>query len=165
MNWKNTLTQMFKKPPEAKASKAAPLLVQFGVHQPRFTPRHYDRLAAEGYQKNVIAYRCIRLISQNAAAVPWQVYKGSGKNKIRLEDHPLFTLLQRPNPVQGGAELFEALFGFFLIAGNSYLETVGPNQGPPRELWALRPDRMRVIPGTDGVPEVYRYTINGRAID
>ena len=109
----------------------------------------------------MIAYRCIRLVSQTAAAVPWALYK----NKQRLEDHPLLTLLHRPNPMQGGAELFEAVFGFSLIAGNSYLEAVGPRGAPPLELWTLRPDRMRVIPGAQGVPEAYRYTVNGKSAD
>jgi HK97 family phage portal protein len=155
MNWKN----IFRR--ETKASAAAPLLVQYGLHQPRFTPRQYDKLAEEGYQKNVIAHRCIRLISQTAAAVPWTLHK----NGQRLEDHPLLKLLQRPNPLQGGSELFEALFGFSLIAGNSYLEAVGPRGSAPRELWTLRPDRMKVIPGPQGLPSAYRYTVGGRSHD
>ncbi len=159
MGWKNNVARFFTR--ETKASRSGPLLVQFGLHQPRFTPRQYDRLADEGYQKNVIAYRCIRLISQNAAVVPWRLYKG----KEQLEDHPLLTLLKKPNPMQGGAELLEALFSFFLIAGNSYLETVGPSTGLPLELWSLRPDRMRVIPGAGGVPEAYRYTVGGKSLD
>jgi HK97 family phage portal protein len=165
MGWKNTLTQFFTRAPEAKSSRAAPLLVQFGAHQPRFTPRQYDRLADEGYQKNVIAYRCIKLISQNAAAVPWQLYQGKGDDKTLLPEHPLLKLLQRPNPMQGGAELFESIFSFFLIAGNSYIEAVGPAGAAPRELWSLRPDRMRIIPGADGVPEAYRYTLGGKPVD
>ena len=31
-----------------------------------------------------------------------------------------------------------------------------------RELYALRPDRMRVVPGADGWPEAYEYTAGGR---
>ena len=60
MNWK----KLFRR--ETKNSAVAPLLVQWGAHQPRFTPRQYDKLAEEGYQKNVIAYRCIKLVSQTA---------------------------------------------------------------------------------------------------
>jgi HK97 family phage portal protein len=67
--------------------------------------------------------------------------------------------------MQGGSELFESVFSFFLIAGNSYLETNGPAFAPPRELWSLRPDRMRVVPGAGGVPEGYRYTIGGKSVD
>lgn len=161
MNW----NPFSKKPHEEKASRSGAIMVQTGARQPRFTPRQYDQLAKEAYQKNVIAYRCIRLVSQNAAAVPWAVYQGKGKSRQRLEDHPLMTLLQQPNPMQGGAELFESLFGFYLIAGNSYLETVGPDGGTPKELWCLRPDRMRVIPGAQGIPEGYRYQVGGKFTD
>lgn len=160
MNWKNP----FRKK-EEKASATAPLLIQMGPRQPRFTPRQYDQLAAEGYQKNVIAYRCIRLISQNAAAIPWTVSEGRGENRVRLLDHPLLTLLRQPNPMQGGSELFEALYGFYLIAGNAYLECIAPGGASPRELWTLRPDRMRVIPGKQGLPEAYRYQVGGQSVD
>ncbi len=164
MNWKSIFKRQLMGY-SAKDNPAAPLLVQFSAHQPKFTPRQYDKLAFEGYQKNVIAYRCIRLISQTAAAVPFALYKGKGVNRVRLHDHPLLDLLTRPNPTQGGAELFEALYAFSLIAGNGYLEAVGPAGGSPRELWTLRPDRMRVIPGVQGVPEAYRYTVDGKWVD
>ena len=69
---------------QIKASQTAPLLVQFGGQSPRFTPRQYDRLAEEGYQKNVIVYRCVRLISQNAASVPWVLYRKQNGKKARF---------------------------------------------------------------------------------
>jgi len=162
MGLQQKLTQFFgAKNNEIKASAAAPLLVQFGSNQAKFTPRQYDRLAEEAYQKNVIAYRCIRLISQNAASVPWLLYQG----KKQLLDHPLLELLKRPNPMQSGSELFESLYGFFLIAGNSYVEAIGPDESAPQELWSLRPDRLKVVPGKSGVPEAYKYTVNGKSVD
>ncbi len=33
-----------------------------------------------------------------------------------------------------------------------------------RELYALRPDRMKVVPGPDGWPEAYEYTVAGRTV-
>lgn len=165
MGWKDLLSKTKRAGREEKASASAPLLVQFGARQPKFTPRQYDQLAKEAYQKNVIAYRCIRLISQNAAAVPWVVYKGKGSARQRLEEHALVSLLAQPNPMQGGAELFAAIYGFYLIAGNSYIEAVCAGGSVPRELWTLRPDRMRVIPGQQGVPAAYRYQVGGAAVD
>lgn len=147
-----------------KQSAGGPLLVRAGIGQPRFTPRRYDRLAEEGYRKNVIAYRCVRLIAQNAAAVPWRLSHRRGGRR-QLAEHPLIDLLSRPNPMQGGAELFDALYQFFLIAGNSFLEAVGPERRPPRELWTLRPDRMTVIPGPRGVPRAYRFSVGGEHLD
>ena len=148
-----------------KASATHPLLVHLGLGQPRWTPRRYDRLAEEAYRNNVVAYRCIRLISQNAAAVPWLVFERRGARRRELERHPLLDLLGRPNPRQGGAQFFESHYGFFLIAGNGYLEAVGPEGAPPRELWSLRPDRMTVIPGAGGLPKAYRYAVAGQRID
>lgn len=150
---------------EVKASRAASLLVPLGGKSATFTPRQYDQLAAEGYQKNVIAYRCIRLVSQNAAAVPLTVYAGTGDARHRLHEHPLLDLLRRPNPLQAGASLLESLYGFYLIAGNAYLEAAGPKDAPPQELWCLRPDRMRIVPGRHGVPQAYRYQVNGETVE
>ncbi|MGM0423177.1 MAG: phage portal protein [Pseudomonadota bacterium] len=148
-----------------KASAAGHLTVQLGQNQPQFTPRRYDRLADEGYLKNVIVYRCIRLIAQNVAAVPWQVKQGRGPHKTVLEDHPLAALLKRPNPTQSYAEFVESVCGFMLIAGNSYIEAVAPEDAAPRELWVLRPDRMQVIPGKQGIPKAYRYSVDGQYLD
>ena len=157
----------FKNPfrKEVKSSASAKLLVPFGVREAKFTPRQYDQLATEGYQKNVVAYRCISLVSRNAAGVPWVVFRGKGANRERLHEHPLIDLLNKPNPQQGGAALFEAAFGFYLIAGNSYIEAAGPKNAAPLELWTLRPDRMRIVPGAAGLPTAYRYQVNGTTFD
>ncbi len=39
---------------EKKASATAPLFITEGAHQPLWTPRQYDTLAEEGYQKNIV---------------------------------------------------------------------------------------------------------------
>lgn len=151
--------------PETKTSRSAALLVPFGAKAPVFTPRRYDALAAEGYQKNAVVFRCISLIAQNAAAVPWLLFEGKGAARRRVDDHPLLALMQRPNPLQGRAEWLGALLTAYLIAGNSYLEAAGPKGQPPLELWPLRPDRMRVVPGAGGLPAAYRYTVNGTTVE
>lgn len=140
-----------------KSSDVGRLLAAYSVGQPKWTPRKYDEFAKEGYQKNVIAYRCIHIIAAGAASVPWLLYDGD--NEVEDDKHPLLTLLKKPNPQQGGADLFEAWYAFELIAGNSYMEGVGPNQGPPIELYTHRPDRMKVIPSNLGTPAAYTYQV------
>src|SRR5436305_2567235 len=81
--------------------------------------------------------------------------------------HPLPNLFARPNPRQDGASFFEALYGYLLLSGNAYVEAValaGEGADPVRELYALRPDRMRVLPGPDGWAEAYEYTAGGRSV-
>lgn len=128
---------------------------------PRWTSRDMARLAEEGYRKNVIAHRSIRLIAECAAGVPWRLYEGD----VALDRHPLLDLLSRPNPTSGRAELMEQLYAFLNIAGDAYLEVVNGPEGLPGELYVLRPDRMRVLPGTGGWPRAYRYSVAGRAHD
>lgn len=139
---------------ESKASLAGPVIAAHYVGQPVWTPRDYERLAAEAYTLNPIAYRCVKIISQGASGIPWLIERRGG---AVLDEHPMLDLLRRPNPMNGGKALFEALYAYELLAGNSYLEAVGPETGAPRELWVLRPDRMKVIAGKYGVPSRYKY--------
>ncbi len=149
----------FRSQPATKASRTGALLSLTTVGQPRWTPRRYDRLAEEGYRRNVIAFRCIREIAQNAASIPFLLFRG----REELATHPLLTLLARPNPLQSAPQLLESLYAFQLISGNAYLEGVRAD-GAPRELWALRPDRVKIIPGPQGLPAAYEYSAGGRSI-
>ena len=61
-----------------------------------------------------------------------------------------------------GADFLESWYGFLLVAGNAYVEAVAVG-GRLRELHVLRPDRMKVVPGADGWPEAYEYTVGRTA--
>ena len=147
----------------AKQSAALPLIALHSQGAPAWTPRNYAQLAQEGFARNAIAYRCIRMISENAAAAPLLLYEKTGGRERELDTHPLLALLERPNAMQSGAEFREAWFGFLLIAGNAYIEAV-EMRGGVRELHALRPDRMKVVPGARGWPAAYEYSVNGRSV-
>ena len=143
---------------ETKFSQVGPLLALHQVGRPIWTPRDYAQLAREGYQRNAIVYRAVRLLSEAAASLPWTIFDGDRE----APDHPVAALLATPNPHQGGTALLEALIGHLLVSGNGYLECVSLN-GRPRELYALRPDRMRVVPGPDGWPQAYDYVVGAHA--
>jgi HK97 family phage portal protein len=143
---------------ETKFSQVGPLLALHQVGRPVWTPRDYAALAREGYQRNPIVYRAVRLLSEAVASVPWTIFDGERE----APDHPVATLLATPNPRQGGAALLEAFVGHLLVSGNGYLECVSLN-GRPRELYALRPDRMRVVPGPDGWPQAYDYVVGANS--
>lgn len=145
--------------PEAKASRTATLIAMQSTGRARWTPRDYAALAREGYQTNAIVHRCVRLIAENAASCTFLTFDGARE----LEAHPLSALLTRPNARQDGAALFEALYAHLLLAGNAYVEAVTLDE-QVRELYALRPDRMKVVPGPDGWAEAYDYTVSGRGV-
>ena len=151
-----------RKPPETKASAAGGAISAWNLGQPIWTPRDYASFSEEGYQRNAVVFRCVKMIAGGAASVPWLLYDRGG---TEIERHELLDLLSAPAPMIAGAALFEALYAYLLLAGNAYLEAVGPSDTrPPRELWALRPDRTRVIAGRMGMPLGYEYEANGHIV-
>jgi phage portal protein BeeE len=105
--------------PERKASQYG--FVALHVEgEARWTRRDYAGLAREGFMRNPIAHRAVRMISEAAAAMPWLVYEGAAD----LDAHPLLDLLERPNAGQAGAAFMEALYGHLLISGNAYLQLI-----------------------------------------
>lgn len=144
-----------------KESAVGPALAFGKLGRPVWTGRNYEAFAKEAYGQNIIAYRAIRLIAENGAAIPLLAYDAKGKE---MPDHPVLKLLRNPNPWQSGPSLIDALLAFWRISGNCYLEGVAL-RGEMRELYVLRPDRMKVIPGPRGYPEKYQYDIGGRKFD
>jgi HK97 family phage portal protein len=135
------------------------MIATFGLGRAVFPKRDFANFAKEAYQLNVIAYRCIELISSAAASVPWLLYR----DEAEIDDHPLLMLLRRPAPMQSGKELWTALYAYDLLTGNGYLERVMVGSGQRvQELYAHRPDRMKVVPGPFGLPSAFEYHVNGQ---
>jgi len=146
-------------PPATKASRAGPLIAYEHLRQPAWTPRDYASFAREGFAQNAVVYRAVRMIAEAAAGVPLLLYEGD----VEITAHPLLDLVARPTPVSSAPDLLEAWYGFLLVSGNAYLEAVAVG-GEIRELHALRPDRMKVVPGPDGWPEAFEYTAGGKSV-
>lgn len=140
-----------------KSSAAGSAISAWKVGKPEWTPRNYAELAKESYQRNVIAYKCIQLVAGNFAQVPWILLN----NGEEVEKHPILDLLNSPNPSQTGSEFFRDLASYFMCSGNSYIEAVSNARGIPGEMYAHRPDRMKVIPGRGGMVQGYEYEANG----
>ena len=144
--------------PEAKASATSSMVSLHMTGAPRWTPRNYTALAKEGYAANPIAFRCVRAIADAAASIPIVLYEGDRE----LSEHPILSLLSKPNPLQAGQDLLSTVYGHLHISGNAYLEAVSTDE-EVRELYVLRPDRMKVVPGRRGWPEGFEYSVDGRA--
>ncbi len=156
------LKNLFR-PPETKSSRTARLIQFESGGRARWTPRDYAALTREGYVCNAIVHRAVKLVAENVAGATYLVYEGA----VLRDPHPLRDLLARPNPRQEGAAFLEAVCAHLLLAGNAYIEAVmvdGQESKEVRELYALRPDRMRVVPGPDGWPEAYDYAVGARSV-
>lgn len=111
-------------------------------------PKGYEALTREGYLRNPVGQRAVRLVAEGA---------GSAALFCRPEGHPAETLLRRPNPAASGAGLIEAVASHLLLHGNAYLEVVTGAAGEPAELHVLRPERVAVEADARGWPAGYRY--------
>ncbi len=145
--------------PETKASATGPVVAAVsGAGRVAWSPRDTVTLTRVGFVGNPVGFRAVKLISEAASALPLILQN----REMRFEDHPLLRVISRPNPAQGRAELFEALYAQFLLSGNGYLEAVGAWGQAPVELHVLRSDRMNLVPGADGWPVAYDYAVGGR---
>ncbi|WP_170399831.1 phage portal protein [Ruegeria arenilitoris] len=144
--------------PEAKASAAGPVVAWQTGGRVAWSPRDAVSLTRTGFSGNPVGFRSVKLIAEAAAALPLVLQD----REQRYDVHPILTLMRRPNAAQGRAELMEAVFGQLLLSGNAYIEAVQAEDGLPVELHVLRSDRMSVVPGADGWPKAYDYTVGGK---
>lgn len=147
------LFDRFRRPQERKESAAAKLMV-INPGQAVWSPRNYESFAKEAYGKNVVAYQAINRIADAIASVHLGVYRGD----TELVDHPLITLLERPNTLQSYSDYVRAKVSFLMIAGNGYEERFMVGR-EVKELYQLRPDRMKIVPSSNGIPSAYEYTL------
>ncbi len=144
---------------ETKASATGPVIAYRGTGRVIWGPRDTVNLTRNGFTSNPVGFRAVKLIAESAAALPLVLQDATR----RYEVHPVLDLVTRPNPAQARADLFEALFGQILLSGNGYIEAVGYEGGVPQELHVLRSDRMSLVPGSDGWPVAYDYTVGAKA--
>jgi HK97 family phage portal protein len=144
--------------PERKASAVGRVIAWGNSGRVAWSPRDVASLTRTGFQGNPVGFRAVRLIAEAAAALPL-VCQDADR---RYEAHPVLELTGRPNGAQGRAEFLEAVYGHLLLAGNAYVEAVPGASALPGELHVLRSDRMHLVPGADGWPVAYDYTVSGR---
>lgn len=66
-------------------------------------------------------YTCVNVISSDIAKLPvklWRVQKTGGRKLA--DDHPIYRMLQNPNPYQTHVDFFSYFFVSLLLAGNAY---------------------------------------------
>ena len=155
----------------------------------------YAQYARDGYMRNEIIFAAIEMRATSAAepsiigvreilpegrarqlrralidaGVPptHADYRIRAARHEKVTDHPAVRLLNRPNPYMSRFQLWSSVIMHRDLAGNAYLWKRRPSPDePPGELWPLRPDRVRIIPGKGSTYiEGYRYTIAGQTID
>jgi phage portal protein BeeE len=88
------------RPPERKDSRAARLIALTTGGRPQWTPRDYGALASEGFAKNPVAYRCVRMIAEAAAPRRWRCSSAaSGPTTIRCNACSTGPIPNRAGPI------------------------------------------------------------------
>lgn len=143
--------------PEVKASAAARVVAWQTGRGLGWSARDTGSLTRAGFLSNPVGFRAVKLIAEAASALPVVLQD----RERRYETHPVLDLLTRPNAGQSRSEFLEALYGQLLLTGNGYVEGVAGLDGLG-ELHVLRSDRMTLVPGADGWPAGYDYTVGGK---
>lgn len=140
-----------------KQTKGYPLIAFQGPGEANWSNGASRALAKEGFARNPVVYRCVRMLSEAAASMPLLLYDSDQE----ALDHPVLGLLRQPNAHQSGAGFFEALYGHLLVNGNAYVHAISL-ESQVRELHLLRPDKIETVFDDAGWPVAYDYVTSHR---
>ena len=113
-------------------------------------PLNYPVSIREAYLRNPVAQRAVRLVAEGVGAAP-----------LVAADPELLRLV---NATSAGQALLETLAGQLLLHGNGYVQVLRDAEDNVAELFALRPERVTVIPDANGWPAAYSYRIGERVM-
>ena len=151
-------------------SVAARMIPVWQQGKPLPQPRDFKKFADEGYRLNSIIHACVQEIASSAAEPRLIVEQNQSGEWVEVEDTgaevadgelALLRLFDNPNREQSQFEFLENLVTYLMVMGNDFVHKVRSGRGVPVELWHLRPDRMKIVPGADGIVESYRLGSSG----
>lgn len=155
-----------------KENPVGRLLMAHKVGQPQWSQRNLAAFAREGFQLNPYVFRAVDTRAKAIGGLRWYAARRRRDGTLdEVESHPLSALMRRPQPRKGGARFLYEVEAQLCIAGNAYVVGAGPdtgaNAGRPRELWTLRPDLVKPIPGDGPMLPVraYRFESNAGLVD
>lgn len=96
-------------------------------------------------------YGCVRFRSVDTARCTPSLYRlGNDGEQIPVTDHPVATLLKRPNRQQTWFEFARQMQMAQLLRGNGYAAIRRDRRGNPIELIPINPDAVQVLEAVDG---------------
>lgn len=103
-------------------------------------------------------FSCVRVLAESFGQLPLELMERDGRNRTPATSHPLYWILHlTPNPEMTSAELRMTMMSHLATWGNAYAQIVYDLAGRRRELWPLRPDRVRPMRMPDG-RLIYEYS-------
>jgi HK97 family phage portal protein len=133
-----------------------------GVWVPGYTTESGISVSAEQAMRLAAVHSCVRVLSEDIAALPLNVYEKKKANggRERADKHPLFDLVHnRPNPEMVSQSYVEALMVNLLLEGNAYSFIEYDGGGRVIGLWPLL--SYGVQPFRDTQTKQLKYSIGG----
>ena len=113
-------------------------------------PFDYARSVRHAYLDNPVAQRSVRIVAEGVGSAP-----------LSPTDPALGALV---SATSAGQSLLETLAAQLLLHGNAFVQVMKDAAGKPVELFALRPERMSVVAGSDGWPVAFAYKLADRSL-
>ncbi len=137
--------------PPGERRGSGPLLALSAPGAASWGGRDAATLIRDGYLRNAVAYRCVRMLAEAAASVP-----------LITRHDAAAELLRRPSPGLPCSDFMEAAFSSLLLTGNLFIEAVAPEpDGAPVALAQLPHGAMR--PLVDARGWIDGWGIRGRS--
>ena len=110
-------------------------------------------------------YASIYAISNSAAGIPILLFEKDMEGELQeITDHPILTVLNRPNKFQTRYDLIEMTYTYLESTGNAFWELVRDKFGNVLEIYPLNPKYMSIQPDPKNFIKNYTYEINGKKI-
>ena len=122
----------------------------FGDTSGNLRPFDYSIAVRRAYLDNPVAHRAVRLVADGIAGAP-----------LVPTDPDLAALVKATS---AGQALMETLASQLLLHGNAYIQILKNAVGYPVELFALRPERVTLVFGSDGWPTGIVYRVGDQVM-
>lgn len=121
-----------------------------------------ETVTVEGALSVAAVLSAFTILMEDTASLPLMVYKRLERGKERDVNNPMYLLLHdEPNPEHTSMVYREFVMGHLLGWGNHYSQKIWDRRGVLRELWPLRPDRMKVV-RVDGQRQYIYTEVSGK---
>jgi HK97 family phage portal protein len=112
-------------------------------------PRSYEAQVYAAYRDNPVAQRAVRMVAEGVGGAP-----------LVASDEAALALVVTTT---AGQSLLETVAAQLLLHGNGYIQIACDAGGRPAELFALRPERVKIEGDARGWPRAYVYRLGDTA--
>jgi len=92
-----------------------------------------------------VVFACVLVLSQSVAQLPLHLFRRSGRDRERLDEHPAALLIKKSNTWMTSYEFKQILMVNLVLQGNSYWLKTRGTDGRVRELIPLDPARIKGV--------------------